>query len=262
MNEDKLFGAAKTIHYRLTCIVTMETLTCNQLESSNGPLHKISKGQRQRRNRSLKKVKMARDQADFNRTLRHQPRHDPPQHIPDTTDSHPDILSHTRPTATPSFPLPDPPFSTQPYVTTSIPHSDLGIRYVPTLRSRAAWMIDEGDERIEAQADADWYRVTHQLLGHPRPAPYILPSPAILLPNPKKGEAVERWHRCLPLPGVMHHPTDREPIALLVHMRTGVDSPMHPFSYISRSTRIQTSRSLALTSPTTSRRFKNTYKDT
>jgi hypothetical protein len=36
---------------------------------------------------------------------------------------------------------------------------------LPTLRPRAAWMIDEGDRRTDAEADADWHVATHSLLG-------------------------------------------------------------------------------------------------
>jgi hypothetical protein len=208
-----------------------------QMESSNGRLRKLSKGQRQRRNRSLKKVKMERERADFNRTLRHELRHDPPPLIPPIIAN--DTPSHTRSTATTHpatktpYALPRSSQATEgsnptPYElashlgtmegsssidetpTTSTLHSTLETDSLPTLRPRAAWMIDEGDERTEAQADADWHRATRQLLGHPRPAPYILPSPA-MLPNPKEGEVVNRWHHCLPLPGVMPHPTDRTP---------------------------------------------------
>jgi hypothetical protein len=92
---------------------------------------------------------------------------------------------------------------TQPYVTTSTPHSDLDIRFevipqamegsettpyeplhnretmlgsssvetpLPTLRPRASWMIDDGDTRTEAQADADWH-------GDTRTSP---PAPPLL----------------------------------------------------------------------------------
>jgi hypothetical protein len=80
---------------------------------------------------------------------------------------------------------------TQPYITTSTPHSDLDLRFeaipramaeshatpyepsdhfatmvgsssteppLPTLRPRASWMLDDGDDRTDAQADADWHR--------------------------------------------------------------------------------------------------------
>jgi hypothetical protein len=89
---------------------------------------------------------------------------------------------------------------TQPYVTTSTPHSDLDIRFevtpqamegshatpyeppenretmggsssieppLPTLRPRASWMIDDGDVRTEAQADADWHRANAWLRTPP-----------------------------------------------------------------------------------------------
>jgi hypothetical protein len=91
---------------------------------------------------------------------------------------------------------------TQPYVTTSTPHSDLDIRFevipqamegsettpnepphnretalgsssaetpLPTLRPRASWMIDDGDDRTEAQADADWHRANEWLRTPPAP---------------------------------------------------------------------------------------------
>jgi hypothetical protein len=187
---------------------------------------------------------MERERADFNRTLRHELRHDPPQLIsplsPHTPITAEDTPSHTRSTATTHSTTKTPYALTRslqamegsnqtPYelasnlgtmegsssidetLTTSTQHSTLETNSLPTLRPRAAWMIDDGDELTEAQADADWHRATIQLLGHPRPAPYILPSPA-MLPTPKEGEMVNRWHHCLPLPGVMPHPTDRTPI--------------------------------------------------
>ncbi len=109
---------------------------------------------------------------------------------------------------------------TQPYVTTSTPHSDLNIRFevipqategsgttpheppanrdtsfesssvetpLPTLRPRASWMIDDGDERTDAQADADWHRANEWLRTPPAPP----------LRN--------RYHHCLPLDGVLPH---------------------------------------------------------
>jgi hypothetical protein len=110
---------------------------------------------------------------------------------------------------------------TQPYVTTSTPHSDLDIRFevipqarkesettpyeppdnhetiigsssvekpLPTLRPRASWMIDAGDERTEAQADADWHRANEWLRTPPAPP----------LQN--------RYHHCLPHDGVLPDP--------------------------------------------------------
>jgi hypothetical protein len=96
-----------------------------------------------------------------------------------------------------------PPQSIRPYVTTSTPRSDLGIRYeatsramegsnttpyeprdsrvtesssseptLPTLRPRASWMIDDGDERTEAQADADWHRANAWMRA--QPSTYVL----------------------------------------------------------------------------------------
>jgi hypothetical protein len=116
----------------------------------------------------------------------------------------------------------DSPPYTQPYVTTSTPHSDLDVRFEanpramkgsqptpaeppdhhetstgsssvapspPTLRPRASWMVDEGDNRTEAKADADWHRANHQLL--PPPAPAVMPrfsfsssAPTPIMPTP------------------------------------------------------------------------------
>jgi hypothetical protein len=59
---------------------------------------------------------------------------------------------------------------------------------LPPLRPRASWMIDDGDERTEAQADADWHRANDWLRAEPAPA----------LRN--------RYHHCLPLDDVLSHP--------------------------------------------------------
>ena len=59
---------------------------------------------------------------------------------------------------------------------------------LPTLRPRASWMIDDGDERTEVQADADWHRANEWLRTPPAPP----------LRN--------HYHHCLPLDGVLPHP--------------------------------------------------------
>ncbi len=91
---------------------------------------------------------------------------------------------------------------TQPYVPTSTPHPDLSIRFeaipramegshatpyeppdtletmvgsssveppLPTVRPRASWMLDDGDDRTDAQADADWHRANNWLRAQPAP---------------------------------------------------------------------------------------------
>ncbi len=151
-----------------------------------------------------------------------------------TTTSHVNA-DHASPT--------DPPHYTQPYVTTSTPRSDLGIRFeaipramegsnttpyeppgnretltgssstaptLPTLHPRASWMIDDGDERTEAQADADWHRANDQLSTTPAtattpiysssssvPTP-ITPTPTPIMPTVK--DKKERAHKRVLLP--------------------------------------------------------------
>jgi hypothetical protein len=89
---------------------------------------------------------------------------------------------------------------TQPYVTTSTPHSGLELRFEaipqamegsqatpyeppdtpatmigssssepprPTLRPRASWMLDDGDDQTNAQADADWNNANDLLRARP-----------------------------------------------------------------------------------------------
>jgi hypothetical protein len=85
-----------------------------------------------------------------------------------------------------------PPRSTRPYVTTSTPRADLGIRYEAPSRA-ASWMIDDGDERTEAQADADWHRANAWVRPQPStsflssrssvPTP-ITPTPTPIMPTP------------------------------------------------------------------------------
>jgi hypothetical protein len=111
---------------------------------------------------------------------------------------------------------------TQPYVTTSTPDSDLGIRFeaipramkeshatpyeppdtlettvgsssieppLPTLHPRASWMIDDGDDRTDAQADADWHRANHWL----RAPPTLNLPPAAPPPLPHIGLPCAPW---------------------------------------------------------------------
>jgi hypothetical protein len=64
---------------------------------------------------------------------------------------------------------------------------------LPTLRPRASWMIDDGDERTEAQADADWHRANEWMRAPPPtsirsssssiPTP-ITPTPTPIMPTP------------------------------------------------------------------------------
>jgi hypothetical protein len=109
-----------------------------------------------------------------------------------------------------------PPRSTRPYVTTSTPRSDLGIRYeaisqamegsnttpyepqdnrvlessssgptLPTLRPHASWMIDDGDERTEAQADADWHRANAWMRTQPLTS-FLSSSSSVPTPIPRR----------------------------------------------------------------------------
>jgi hypothetical protein len=57
---------------------------------------------------------------------------------------------------------------------------------LPTLRPRAAWIIDEDYHRTDAQADADWHQATHRLLGGSSTANFAppLPSPSHQLRAP------------------------------------------------------------------------------
>ncbi len=76
-------------------------------ESSSEPLHRLSKGQRQRRNRSLRKAKEAKEKADLDRTIRLQLRdgHPQPTPLPELP-----FRVHTVPSNLPSRPKPFHPF--------------------------------------------------------------------------------------------------------------------------------------------------------
>jgi hypothetical protein len=114
-------------------------------ESSPDTRRKLSKGQRQRHNRQLRKTQSRNDRfaretawTEINQDIRR-------------------IVAISR-TVDGYAPVPN---------------------VLPTLRPRAAWMIDDDDHRTEAQADADWHETTRQLLGssstvHIAP---LLPSP-------------------------------------------------------------------------------------
>jgi hypothetical protein len=151
-------------------------------------------------------------------------------------------LPHCTPQLSPETQTVPPP-STRPYVTTSTPRSDLGIRCeaisqamdeprdtratesssseptLPTLRPRASWMIDDGDERTEAQADADWHRANTWLRTPPPtsflssgssvPTP-IMPTPTPIMPTqplPHEGAQHQPWGNGPPhvaIPPVAH----------------------------------------------------------
>jgi hypothetical protein len=122
-------------------------------ESAHATRRKLSKGQRQRRNRQLR-ITQSRNERFARETA--------------WTKINQDIRSIVAISRIDDGYAP-------------VPNNNL-----PTLRPRATWMIDEDDHRTDAQADADWHQATHRLLGGSSTANFAppLPSPCHQLKAP------------------------------------------------------------------------------